>query len=67
MAPKPTFLESGGAVGLPYGPPARSLRYRYSLSQRRRHAHAPCKLVAHMNCRYARFLFSHFPPKYRFF
>ena len=20
MAPKPTFLESGGAVGLPYGP-----------------------------------------------
>ena len=69
MAPKPTFLESGGAAGLPYGPPARPLRYRYSLSQsqRRRHAHAPCKLVAPMNFRYVRFLYSHFPPKYRFF
>ena len=69
MAPKPTFLESEGAVGLPYAPPARPFRYRYSLSQsqRRRHAHAPCKLVAPMNFHYARFLYSHFPPKYRFF
>ena len=29
--------------------------------------HAPCKLVAPMNFRYVRFLYSHFPPKYRFF
>ena len=67
MAQKPTFLESGGGRRPPLRPPARPLRYRHSASQRRTHAHAPCKLVAPINFRYVGFLFSHFPPKYRFF